>query len=78
MISFKSIRVDYLLQWGHLKHSYSEVTDLIEGDRLSGLDRFVASSKANVEIRTELDLHLEENLLSRALSFYSLSWWKTN
>ncbi|KAH0639010.1 hypothetical protein KY285_035596 [Solanum tuberosum] len=58
--------------------SSSEVANLIEGDRLSSFDRFVASSRATMEKKSELDLYLEESLLPRTPSFDNLSWWKTN
>ncbi|XP_070045787.1 zinc finger BED domain-containing protein RICESLEEPER 3-like [Nicotiana tomentosiformis] len=61
-----------------LASSSSEVTSFIEGDRLSSFDRFVASSGATVETRSELDMYLEEGLLPRTPSFNNLSWWKTN
>ncbi|XP_075095044.1 zinc finger BED domain-containing protein RICESLEEPER 2-like [Nicotiana tabacum] len=61
-----------------LASSSSEVTSFIEGDRLSSFDRFVASSGATVETRSELDMYLEEGLLPRTPSFDNLSWWKTN
>ncbi|XP_075086148.1 zinc finger BED domain-containing protein RICESLEEPER 2-like [Nicotiana tabacum] len=61
-----------------LASSSSEVTSFIEGDQLSSFDRFVASSGATVETRSELDMYLEEGLLPRTPSFDNLSWWKTN
>lgn len=58
--------------------SSNEAIVLSEGDRLSRFDRFVASSSANTETRSELDMYLEESLLPRTPSFDNLSWWKTN
>nr|XP_009764968.1 PREDICTED: zinc finger BED domain-containing protein RICESLEEPER 2-like [Nicotiana sylvestris] len=58
--------------------SSNEVAGVVEGDRLSSFDRFVASSSANVDPRSELESYLEEGVLSRTPSFDSLSWWKTN
>ncbi|XP_009791292.2 zinc finger BED domain-containing protein RICESLEEPER 2-like [Nicotiana sylvestris] len=61
-----------------LASSSSEVTSFTQGDRLSSFDRFVASTGATVEKRSELDMYLEEDLLPRTASFDNLSWWKTN
>nr|XP_016481821.1 PREDICTED: zinc finger BED domain-containing protein RICESLEEPER 2-like [Nicotiana tabacum] len=61
-----------------LASSSSEVTSFTQGDRLSSFDRFVASTGATVEKRSELDMYLEEDLLPRTPSFDNLSWWKTN
>ncbi|KAM3265673.1 hypothetical protein P3L10_002667 [Capsicum annuum] len=58
--------------------SSNEVSCVVEENRLSSFDRFVTSSRANVDIRSELDLYLEESLLPRTPSFDNLSWWKTN
>nr|XP_016498727.1 PREDICTED: zinc finger BED domain-containing protein RICESLEEPER 2-like isoform X2 [Nicotiana tabacum]XP_016498728.1 PREDICTED: zinc finger BED domain-containing protein RICESLEEPER 2-like isoform X2 [Nicotiana tabacum]XP_016498729.1 PREDICTED: zinc finger BED domain-containing protein RICESLEEPER 2-like isoform X2 [Nicotiana tabacum] len=58
--------------------SSNEVAGVVEGDRLSSFDRFVASSSANVDPRSELESYLEEGVLPRTPSFDSLSWWKTN
>ncbi|XP_060177829.1 zinc finger BED domain-containing protein RICESLEEPER 2-like [Lycium barbarum] len=62
----------------HGASSSNEVVGFIEVDRLSSFDRFFASSRANVDTRSELDLYLEESLLPRTPSFDNLSWWKTN
>ena len=56
----------------------NEVVGIVDGDRLSSFDQFVASSRANVDTRSELDVYLEESLLPRTPSFDSLSWWKIN
>nr|XP_009797845.1 PREDICTED: zinc finger BED domain-containing protein RICESLEEPER 2-like [Nicotiana sylvestris] len=58
--------------------SSNEVDGVVEGDRLSSFDRFVASSSANMDSRSELESYLEEGVLPRTPSFDSLSWWKTN
>ncbi|KAM3358050.1 hypothetical protein P3S68_020981 [Capsicum galapagoense] len=58
--------------------SYNEVYCVVEENQLSSFDRFVTSSRVNVDARSELDLYLEESLLPRTPSFDNLSWWKTN
>ncbi|XP_075103827.1 zinc finger BED domain-containing protein RICESLEEPER 2-like [Nicotiana tabacum] len=40
--------------------SSNEVAGVVEGDRRSSFDRFVASSRANVDPRSELESYLEE------------------
>ncbi|KAM3337888.1 hypothetical protein P3S68_032213 [Capsicum galapagoense] len=62
----------------HDASSSNEVSCVVEGNRLSSFDRFVASSRSNVDTRSELDLYLDENVLPRTPSFDNLSWWKTN
>ncbi|XP_019248801.1 PREDICTED: zinc finger BED domain-containing protein RICESLEEPER 2-like [Nicotiana attenuata] len=56
-----------------LASSSSEVTSFTQGDRLSSFDRFLASTGATVEKRSELDMYLEEDLLPRTPSFDNLS-----
>nr|XP_009779207.1 PREDICTED: zinc finger BED domain-containing protein RICESLEEPER 2-like [Nicotiana sylvestris] len=58
--------------------SSNEVAGVVEGDRRSSFDRFVASSRANVDPRSELESYLEEGVLPRMPSFDYLRWWKTN
>uniref|UniRef100_A0A1U7VWZ1 Zinc finger BED domain-containing protein DAYSLEEPER-like n=2 Tax=Nicotiana sylvestris TaxID=4096 RepID=A0A1U7VWZ1_NICSY len=58
--------------------SSNEVASVVEGDRPSSFDRFVASSSANVDPRSDLELYLEEGVLPRTASLDSLSWRKTN
>ncbi|XP_070013254.1 zinc finger BED domain-containing protein RICESLEEPER 3-like [Nicotiana sylvestris] len=61
-----------------LASSSSEVTSYTQCDWLLSFDRFVASTRATVEKRSELDMYLEDDLLPRTPSFDNLSWWKTN
>ncbi|XP_070047045.1 zinc finger BED domain-containing protein RICESLEEPER 2-like [Nicotiana tomentosiformis] len=56
----------------------NEVVGIVDGDWFYSFDQFVASSRANVDTRSELDVYLEESLLPSTPSFDSLSWQKTN
>ncbi|KAA8538184.1 hypothetical protein F0562_027792 [Nyssa sinensis] len=50
----------------------------ISKDELSDYDLYVSSSSSNVNVKSELDIYLEEQVLPRTLDFDILNWWKAN
>uniref|UniRef100_A0A3Q7GAI1 HAT C-terminal dimerisation domain-containing protein n=1 Tax=Solanum lycopersicum TaxID=4081 RepID=A0A3Q7GAI1_SOLLC len=75
--------VEYFLPQIYGKDLFHDYNSRLSSPRGSfevsmNFDRFVALSQATTEMKSELNLYLEESLLPRTPSFDNLSWWKTN
>ncbi|KAA8524372.1 hypothetical protein F0562_010795 [Nyssa sinensis] len=47
-------------------------------DELFDYDLYVSSGSSDVNVKSELDIYLEEQVLPRTLDFDILNWWKEN
>lgn len=73
------VKINMMVETSTEKSNYidSYLDNISNNNYLSGYDSFV-NDTSDIQLKSELDIYLEEKVLPRSVTFDILGWWKTN